>query len=416
MGTRFDLNAPQVRLLVNGVASLILTIGGYGSAWLGYRDYVPLPNKIVWATFSIVLFAYWIGVLIVATVRLRTNVPAGWKRTRQVLEFGTFLGVNGVTWLFMPYGSTALQHVTLLFSTSYCAATIFSSADENAFTKTRIAIVMGGLAIVCVVERIELWPYLAVYLALLGSVLMTFDQLVRNYIGDLRVARIEAEDARDARTRFLQAATHDLGQPLQASRLFHEQAIRAASENDRRTANAATRDAFAAMERLLHAILDHLRLSEGRYVPAVGPLRTDVLCAAVVSQYSGAAQLEGIDLVVLPGAMVIAADGHLCERILGNFLDNALRHAQARRIRVGARSLVGGGVRLFVADDGIGVDPHDMPMLMEDYTQGASHGEGGFGLGLASARRAALAMGGEIGIEPRWRHGSQFFLELPPLG
>lgn len=416
MGNRLNFDDPQTRLLVNGAASLILTAGGYGSAWLGYHDYVPALNKLIWGGFSVLLFTYWIAVMIFATVRMRPNAPLGWKRTRQVLEFGTFLGVNGVTWLFMPYGTTALQHVTLLFSTSYCAATILSSADENAFTKSRIAIVMGGLAAVCVFEKVELWPYLTVYLVLLATVLMTFDQLIRNFIGDLRVARIEAEGARDARTRFLQAATHDLGQPLQASRLFHEQAMRAAHDEDRRTASEAARNAFAAMERLLHAILDHLRLSEGRYLARDEELSTDAVLAAVVRQHSAAARLEGIDLVVLSTPGSIRADGHLCERILSNFVDNALRHARADRVRVGVRRQPDGGVRLFVADDGIGVDPEEVAELFEDYAQGKDHGEGGFGLGLASARRAALAMGGTIGHEPRWRIGSQFFLELPPRG
>lgn len=416
MGTPRAFNDPQVRLLVNGVASLASTMGGYAFAWLAYRDYVPPLNKAIWGGFSIALFAYWIGVMLVAAVRMKPDAPAGWRRTRLALEFGTWLGVNGVTWLFMPYGDTALQHVTLLFSTSYCAATILATAGEPVYTKTRIAVVMGGLAAICVIERIELWPYLTAYLIILAAVLMTFDQLIHNLIANLRAARTEAEAARDARTRFLQAATHDLGQPLQASRLFHEQAMRAAGNADRQAASEAARNAFAAMERLLRAILDHLRLSEGRYPAKDDDVRADALLAAVVRQHSAAARLEGVDLAAFPAALSIRADAHLCERVLSNFVDNALRHGRARRVRLGARRQADGSARLFVADDGIGIDRAEIAELFEDYAQGREHGEGGFGLGLASARRAAAAMGGTVGHEARWRRGAQFFLELPARG
>jgi signal transduction histidine kinase len=57
----------------------------------------------------------------------------------------------------------------------------------------------------------------------------------------------------------------------------------------------------------------------------------------------------------------------------------------------------------------------DQPTLFEDYVQGSNHGDeirGGFGLGLASARRMAELMGGQVGLEGKWLAGSAFWLEL----
>lgn len=407
----------RLRLLINGIASLLNTIAGYATAWFAYGDRVPELSRLIWGSSALVLFAWWIGSMIVATILIRPGQPPGFARTRKALELGVFLHVNGVTWLFLPYGSTELQHVTLLFSTSYCAATVLSSADHDFFTRSRIAVVMGGLALQCFLLRIPLRPFLVAYLIILGLVFITFDQLIRRVIGDLKVARREAEAARDARTRFLQAATHDLGQPLQAARLFHEQALRAAGEQPRRDAAEAARAAFDAMERLLHSILDHLRLSEGRMVAKIGPVPVDRLLAGLVRQFKPMAALHGVDLAALPvgrhlGRQVLG-DPYLCERVLGNLIDNALRHAGAKRVRIGLRRDPAGIVRLFVADDGIGLRQANVEALFEDFTQGPGHAEGGFGLGLASARRAALAMGGRLGHEPRWRRGTQFVLELP---
>ncbi len=400
----------QRRLLVNGVASLGLTIAGYGSAWFGYGDLPPPLNRAIWATFSIALFGYWIYVLIAYVVGPGRGRAS--NRARQMLEFGTFLGVNGVTWLFMPFGTTELQHVTLLFSTSYCAATILSSADEDAFTRWRIGIVMGSLAAVCVIERIPLWPYLTAYLIILGAVLIVFDMMVRRNISELRAARAEAEQARDARTRFISAATHDLGQPLQAARLFHEQALRAHDDRARDEAAGAARAAFEAMERLLHAMLDHLRLSSGAVSTNMVDIEVRRLFEKLVRQYGAASALQNVSLAVLPTKARIVTDRLLCERVLGNFIDNALRHSGAKRVRIGARR-VATGWRLFVIDDGKGVGGENISSLFEDFTQGETGGEGGFGLGLSSAQRAADAISGVAGHEPRWVKGAQFFLELP---
>jgi signal transduction histidine kinase len=72
-------------------------------------------------------------------------------------------------------------------------------------------------------------------------------------------------------------------------------------------------------------------------------------------------------------------------------------------------------VRLWVIDDGVGVAEADAGRLFDDYVQGSDHGDeirGGFGLGLASARRMAGLMQGAVGLERRWRGGSAFWLEL----
>jgi signal transduction histidine kinase len=73
-------------------------------------------------------------------------------------------------------------------------------------------------------------------------------------------------------------------------------------------------------------------------------------------------------------------------------------------------------VRLWVIDDGRGVAAQDQARLFDDYAQGSDHGDevrGGFGLGLASVRRIMALMGGRCGLDPRWRGGAAFFLELP---
>jgi len=128
-----------------------------------------------------------------------------------------------------------------------------------------------------------------------------------------------------------------------------------------------------------------------------------------------AARLAGVTILALPSRLLAAADASLTERALGNLVANSIRHAKAHRVLIGARRRLG-RIRLWVIDDGVGVAEADAPRLFEDFVQGSDHGDevrGGFGLGLASARRMASLMDGAVGLERRWLAGSAFWLELP---
>jgi signal transduction histidine kinase len=228
-------------------------------------------------------------------------------------------------------------------------------------------------------------------------------------------ARIEAEQARDARTRFLAAASHDLGQPLQAARLFLDQALRSGDPERRARAGENARDALGAMERLLNQMLDHLRLGAGAMQPRPRDLTASEPIAHVAAQFAPAAALAGVELVAAPSSLRLSADRDMLERALGNLVDNALRHARCRRVLIGARRR-SRTARFWVIDDGVGVPAAERDGLFDDYVQGSSAGggeRGGFGLGLASVRRMAELMGGRAGLDPGWCKGAAFFIELP---
>ncbi|HEX7945954.1 MAG TPA: ATP-binding protein, partial [Phenylobacterium sp.] len=135
----------------------------------------------------------------------------------------------------------------------------------------------------------------------------------------------------------------------------------------------------------------------------------------MAEMHEPSARLAGVDIIALTSRLSARADPELVERALGNLVANAIRHAKARRLLIGARRR-GGRVRLWVIDDGVGIGEVDAVRLFQDFAQGSDHGDeirGGFGLGLASARRMAGLMGGAVGLERQWRGGSAFWLELP---
>ena len=98
----------------------------------------------------------------------------------------------------------------------------------------------------------------------------------------------------------------------------------------------------------------------------------------------------------LPAALQAAA-----YRIVAELLHNALRHAQARHVRVGVHCLPG-RLRLCVEDDGLGFDPDALP---------ARQGGGGLGLRGVHARTGYLR--GQVLVRSRPGQGTSITVELP---
>ena len=107
------------------------------------------------------------------------------------------------------------------------------------------------------------------------------------------------------------------------------------------------------------------------------------------------------------------ADAHCLERIVSNLLGNALEHARARRVTVSVRHTGAALTTIQVADDGIGIAPHDCARVFDRlYTADASR-RSGSGLGLSIARELARAGGGDITVTSHVGEGTTFRIVLP---
>ncbi|MGW1215630.1 sensor histidine kinase [Streptomyces sp. NPDC002499] len=102
------------------------------------------------------------------------------------------------------------------------------------------------------------------------------------------------------------------------------------------------------------------------------------------------------------------------ERVLGNLLDNARRHARSAVTMSVRRE--GSWAVLSVADDGDGVPAGDRERVFERFVRlddARSRDEGGAGLGLAIARDVALRHGGTLTVRDAPTGGALFELRLP---
>ena len=100
-----------------------------------------------------------------------------------------------------------------------------------------------------------------------------------------------------------------------------------------------------------------------------------------------------------------------------NLLDNAVKYSPAgSTVTVTTVLDADGGVRVDVADQGVGIPSRDLDRVFERFyrvDRARSRDTGGTGLGLAIVRHVVANHGGDVTVRSREGEGSTFSLHLP---
>jgi signal transduction histidine kinase len=364
------------------------------------------------------------------------EITACWAWRARVVHSAMTLGIIVSVWLLLPHADDGLRALMLMLYVWYGATLILASSAAVPASGVELVALFASAASFIAWSRMDRWPLWLMFVVMAGVTMIGFRTLIRRAVVDALAGRVASERAeavsrralaiaaseRDAKTRFIAAASHDLQQPLQAASLFFESALETADLSARAKATAGARAAFASTQALIGQMLDNLRLEAGVVTAKRETVALSALLYTVAAEHEPAARAAGMRLIVVGDTPPVIADEALLRRALGNLVGNAIRHGQGERVLLGARRR-GATAELWVIDDGNGIAAIDRARLFDDYAQGSDHSgqlRGGFGLGLASVRRSLALMGGTAELEPRWTDGAAFRLTLPltnpPLG
>jgi signal transduction histidine kinase/ActR/RegA family two-component response regulator len=239
----------------------------------------------------------------------------------------------------------------------------------------------------------------------------------------LKDARGRAEAANEAKSAFLAVMSHELRTPLNGM-LGMAQALRSEGLDDRQLEQVELMiDSGDTLLVLLNDILDLSKIEAGKL--EISPTAGDLVgvCVRLVGGYQPTAREKGVALsFTLDGEPppLLQFDAVRVRQCLANLLSNALKFTVAGRVDV---SLAWSpdpesgrlGVRLTVADTGIGMSPATVSKLFGAFTQAdasTTRTFGGTGLGLNITRRLAHLMDGDILVDSRMGEGSTFTLSF----
>jgi signal transduction histidine kinase len=385
--------------------------------YFAFKSIVRAKTMTLWIVGNALFMVAW-GIVVVSLLFVRIDarqVLGVLRPISRALLIGTIASIISIIWMLMPYAPPDLRLVVAMFIFGFVAVMVLSMPEMHKTVRLGIIAITGSIVLFFGVYGGRWTIAVIIFGIMYGIAMYVLSAVFPNALRDAIAARMEAEAARDAKTRFLASASHDLGQPLQAARMFFDQAMRSKAGVQRDTAVRGVHWAFDATEQLLGQMMAHLRLESGTVEARIETLVVGLLISEVAEMNEPAAGLAGVTLHAMSCGLKVRADRALVERALGNLVNNAIRHAKAKRILLGARRTED-RLRIWVIDDGRGIPPADLPHLFEEYVQGSDHGDeirGGFGLGLATTRGLARLMGGDVGLEPRWVKGSAFWLDLP---
>jgi len=210
--------------------------------------------------------------------------------------------------------------------------------------------------------------------------------------------------------------SHDLRAPLRAMQgyaqvLLEEFPEKIGPEGTAyldRIVNASNR-----MDRLIQDVLSYSKLARTEIVSE--PIDLEKLVRDIVQEYpvlsAGNAKVE----IVTPLPRLTAPVA-LLSQCLSNLLNNAakfVRDGVPARVRVRAET-AGADVKIWVEDNGIGVAPEYLNRIFGVFERipGDKVYEGN-GIGLAIVKKAAMRMGGTVGVESEPGKGSRFWVFLP---
>lgn len=224
--------------------------------------------------------------------------------------------------------------------------------------------------------------------------------------------------------QFMADASHELRTPVTTARTAATVALQQPHrvESEYRDTLAIIEQQTARLSRIVDDMFTLARADAGNYPVRRDAMYLDEVVDEAVRAGRVLASTKDVDisLPTLHSASLVG-DEDLIRRLVGNLLDNAIRHTPPGGCVQVELQQTADGYALSISDSGSGIPADSQPHIFErfyrvDRSRTRGLPDGGAGLGLALARWIAKVHGGDVTLTSSSAAGSTFTAFLPQLG
>jgi signal transduction histidine kinase/ActR/RegA family two-component response regulator len=252
---------------------------------------------------------------------------------------------------------------------------------------------------------------------------LTVDDMVTRRMRDLELSRDQAEQASQAKSRFLAVMSHELRTPLHgvlgAADLLRDPTL---PDVNRRELVETVRRGGTHLLHLINDVLDLSRIEAGRLELLDQPFELRTCLSQVMETIEPQAAVKSLQCRLAVEDSVPAwlrGDEFRLKQVLMNLMGNAVKFTDRGHVSLALRyePLVR-QLHIHIEDTGIGIEPAHQSRVFDAFHQadsGVTRRHAGSGLGLAITHQLVTLMRGALVLQSEPGIGTRVTLRLPLL-